>query len=300
MTRNEPAVLYKYRDDSPYTESMLLEKRVWLSTAQGLNDPLECQIGEIPKEWQEKTIHSMECAQIMGALTQFPGRQPTTLFSLTPRQTRHWRNKVKRMPHPRQMRAVRALYADHGVELSRPEEIFVKLRRQLQTVGIFSLSEAPDSELMWSHYANGHRGLVFGFQRNNSNQLGNSVHTMRVTYADEKPTLTAGFKQEVSLITSHGAGIKAEARLAFDDPVFRASISTKTLTWNYEREWRYVESGGGLQPYPGPIVEIIFGYKMPQSRRDYYRALLKNSGLSPKEFEMTLQAGSGYELRSLP
>ena len=53
MTRNEPAVLYKYRDDSPYTESMLLEKRVWLSTAQGLNDPLECQIGEIPKEWQE-------------------------------------------------------------------------------------------------------------------------------------------------------------------------------------------------------------------------------------------------------
>jgi hypothetical protein len=45
--------LYKYRSDSQNTESIFTTKKVWLSTAEGLNDPFECEIQAPSKELRE-------------------------------------------------------------------------------------------------------------------------------------------------------------------------------------------------------------------------------------------------------
>lgn len=44
------------------------------------------------------------------------------------------------------------------------------MRKNISSVGIFSLSENPCNELMWSHYAASHKGIALGFSSDsNSN-----------------------------------------------------------------------------------------------------------------------------------
>lgn len=66
-------ILYKYRTDSPFTEKIFTEKKVWLSNAEGLNDPFECTIQEIAHEWIERNVSIMKQAHIEGFLTAVLG-----------------------------------------------------------------------------------------------------------------------------------------------------------------------------------------------------------------------------------
>lgn len=218
----------------------------------------------------------IEEMQILGALVGLPGQPlPVTLFSLTERQTRKWRARFRRLSHQRKVNAMRKLYSDHGIELSRPEVIFDDMRERLSRVGIFSLSESNDNELMWSHYGGSHRGLALAFKRSQGSKLASFRHTLQVDYADQKLKFTAGFKNEVSFRLTVDGRLESVSRVSFEDDVFRASLSTKTLAWSYEREWRYVEEEQGLFNLPGPIESIVFGLRMPVERREVYQRLAR-------------------------
>lgn len=245
---------------------------------------MECKTGEIPDVWEAATIRQLEIGQLMG-MVGLPGReQPPTLFSLSPRQTKRWWKRFRGLSHKQKVAAMRQIYADHGIELSRPEAIFRDMRKRLAAVGVFSLSEVNDSELMWSHYGSNHSGLAIGFGRSTDCMLGNSRHTLQVTYASEKPVFKAGFKNEVAIYAASGGGTRSTGRVSFEDDVFRAAISTKTPAWAYEREWRYVEENSGLHAWPGPLVSVTFGLQMPPDRRRYYRRLIESSVSTNVEF----------------
>lgn len=268
-------ILFKYRDDSERTEDIIKNKKVWLSTPAQLNDPLECRIGEIPKIWEKKTIHTMEVAQLMGIIAPLPTFDPPKrLFSLSERETKKWIKRLKKASHQQRITAMRELYSRHGIELSRPAEIFNDMRQRIAAVGVFSLSEVCDSELMWAHYGANHQGLAIGFERTIESKLANARHCIPVTYSKTKPTFGAGFKSEVQIFAP-GSGIRNVTRVSFEDEVFRSTISTKTPVWEYEKEWRYVEETHGLFNYPGPVTKIVFGLKMNPKRRAHYMQIAK-------------------------
>jgi hypothetical protein len=52
-------IFYKYRSDSEYTEQIFTSGKVFLSTAEGLNDPFECSMQEIGKSWIEEKVREM-------------------------------------------------------------------------------------------------------------------------------------------------------------------------------------------------------------------------------------------------
>lgn len=224
-----------------------------------------------------------------------PGRSlPGTLFSLSERQTKRWLKRFRGLPHKQKVAAMRQLYADHGRDLSHPEEIFRDMRKRLAAVGIFSLSEANDSELMWSHYGGNHSGVAVGFGCNPGCKLANARHSLQVKYASEKPTFNVGFKNEVAFYATPGGGMRSTSRVSFEDDVFRAAISTKTPPWSYEREWRYVEEASGLFDWPGPLVSVTFGLKMAPDRRDYYRRLAEATASTKISFfEIQLSQSMG-------
>lgn len=293
-TINPPSTLFKYRDDSERTASIFESRKVWLSSSSQLNDPLECKTGEIPGAWQSATIRQLETAQLMGMLGM-PGQElPTTLFSLSERQTKRWWKRFRGLSHQQKVAAMRQLYADHGVDLSRPENIFRDMQKRLKAVGIFSLSESIDNELMWAHYGGNHSGISLGFGSNSDCKLGNPRHMLPVIYAQEKPIFEAGFKNEVAIYPAAGGGTKSVSRVSFEDDVFRAAISTKTPAWSYEREWRYVEETSGLFDWPGPLVSITFGLKMVPERRSFYRRLAEAAaGKAVRFFEVQLSKSLG-------
>lgn len=262
---------------------------------------MECKTGEIPEDWKAATIRQLEVAQLMG-MAGIPGQglRPT-LFSLSPRQTKRWWNRLRGLSHNQKVSAMRQLYADHGKELSRPEGIFQDMVKRLAAIGVFSLSEVNDNELMWSHYGSNHSGLALGFGCSADCMLGNFRHTLKVTYASEKPVFEAGFKSEVAFYATSGGGIRSTTRVSFEDEVFRAAISTKTPAWAYELEWRYVEETSGLHAWPGPLVSVTFGLNMPPERRNHYRQLIEASGSRNVEFfEVQLtRSNSGLTIRRI-
>jgi len=75
-------------------------------------------------------------------------------------------------------------------------------------------SEIPDSFLMWSHYTNGHQGIVVGFNAKNR-FFANGENLMPVVYRSER--MNAAYDHK---------GLKfLEPNIALPD-------------WSYEREWR--------------------------------------------------------------
>ena len=86
-------------------------------------------------------------------------------------------------------------------------------------VGILSLSEIPDHELMWSHYADTYRGLVLCFDEGNSffnrrrSETDEFYFVRKVHYSDGPATSLANIDGDALLVT-------------------------KGTKWSYEREWR--------------------------------------------------------------
>lgn len=86
-------------------------------------------------------------------------------------------------------------------------------------VGILSLSEIPDHELMWAHYAATHRGLVLCFDEqhaffNRQRSENDEFYFVRKVHYSDGPA--------ISLATIDGDAL----------------LVTKGTKWSYEREWR--------------------------------------------------------------
>lgn len=76
----------------------------------------------------------------------------------------------------------------------------------------------------------------------------------------------------------------------FDDPFLKTVMSTKNMTWAYEKEWRCVEQMQGLKTIISPITEIVLGLKCPLETRKKYIALSNERyGESICFFEMVLR-----------
>lgn len=88
-----------------------------------------------------------------------------------------------------------------------------------ENVGILSLSEISDHELMWAHYADTHRGLVLCFDERHTffnrrrSESDEFYFVRKVRYSDDPA---------VSLATVEGDAL----------------VVTKGTKWSYEREWR--------------------------------------------------------------
>lgn len=86
-------------------------------------------------------------------------------------------------------------------------------------LGILSLSEISDHELMWSNYADIHRGLVLcfderhGFFNRRRSENDEFYFVRKVRYSDRTATSLAAIDGDAVLVT-------------------------KGTTWSYEREWR--------------------------------------------------------------
>ncbi len=301
IEKGMPKVLFKYRDDSERTEDIVKKQKVWLSSPSQLNDPLECRIGDIPKAWETETTRKMEEGQIMGVVAKFPSFEPPKqLFSLSERETKQWLKRFKKLDHRRRVKAMRALYSEHGIELSKPENVFKDMHKRLSSVGIFSLSETCCNELMWAHYGANHQGITFGFSASSDCKLASDRHCLPVAYAKEKPTFKAGFKNEVQIMAP-GSGIPNVQRVSFDDDTFRSAISTKTPVWEYEKEWRYIEENYGLFDFPGILSQVVFGMRMSKDRREHYKNLISQYIRHDVEFFEIIESAnlSGIEVKKV-
>lgn len=114
------------------------------------------------------------------------------------------------------------------------------------TTGISCLSEADDSLLMWAHYANNHSGMCVEYELLEINkQLGFSP--IPVIYSDERVRFCT---MNMDTIDADSVGI------------FIESLTSKSLEWSYEKEWRIIQDNVACgtnwnEEKKGALLEMI-------------------------------------------
>lgn len=105
-------------------------------------------------------------------------------------------------------------------------------------MGILPLSRTPRSILMWSHYADQHRGICVEFS------IPVSASLLQVLYSQNAPRFTL-----------HDILVKRNAEIL-------ALFTTKHQHWRYEQEYRVIlDQGDILHDVPGPITAVVFGLR---------------------------------------
>jgi len=137
--------------------------------------------------------------------------------------------------------------------------------------GIICTSQDCDDPVVWSHYADGHKGIALKFSD------GLTKVPVSIRYSDKRPTI------DVS-----EWGPKNHGQIC--DRV----LTTKWQTWRYEKEWRIFvpladcEIRDGLYFWPIPPDDLdgmILGMRCGVSATYCYRSLAQNGFQNTKVFK---------------
>ncbi|WP_434120395.1 DUF2971 domain-containing protein [Pseudomonas fortuita] len=223
-----PPYLYKYQSVTQHSLLSLVQNTVWMSTPASFNDPFDCAINLDSKKLAESVSHAVGIAS---------------------------QGKV----------------VDSSLEQPKPEDeaaylqLRESLRAQMQSIGVLCLSETPDEILMWSHYAENHKGFCVEYRVDDACVLKKLAQPVR--YTDTYPSLSL-------------KNLPGDAEENFID----VCVHTKAKQWSYEREWRALApTGGKLYQAPAQVSAIIFGARM--------------SGVQKREIHELLRFIPGIEFR---
>jgi hypothetical protein len=197
-------------------EQILADNKLWFSSPASFNDPFDCKVGPL------------------GAY------DPAFLKALIAN-----RAATGVMPSAAEARLAEG---DAGAYV----EVAAQLQQRVDQCGILSLCEDRDNILLWSHYADMHRGICLEFATEKWPALKNYV--LPVIYSHQRPStnFTQGW----------------DKRRFFQDIAL-----TKHKSWCYEREWRCIElKGKGLVNFPAAaLTSVVFGCQVPCDR---YQAVM--------------------------
>lgn len=214
--------LYKYRSIEN-AKKLLETESLYFNCPSQFNDPFEFSDRLLDTSFSEKFAQSH-----IGGLPQIQS---------LPRKERR---NLKRKDLSTHMR----LGVKQAIEGKRNE------------FGVFCGSEIYDSTLMWSHYADNHKGVCIGFEFPQTKEfLDNfvakeNIIPMKVSYVDN--------------IVKAPCEVNGEL---FPESTLRHWFSTKSKVWEYEQEIRLLKIDGkaSVSFSPNWIREIYFGLLVPDN-----------------------------------
>jgi len=175
------------------------------------------------------------------------------------------------------------------------------LQKRLSQLGILSLSKNINSSLMWSHYADGHKGIAVGIDdsffddpaqanetQSDSDKLYEKLQIIggyNVTYK-QSPDYVQSINRFVS--TQQKIIDAKQTRLNAINPsqkflvdILTPVTTTKSTDWSYEEEYRVIRHKfGPLNIKLKHICEVVVGNKAGKETVDKLKEMLKNPDLA--------------------
>ncbi len=242
-----PAQLYKYKsidDNHPeYSSRIFTHNELYFCSVKDFNDPFDCMY---QVEWHG-----------------------------SPEEERNYLLRLLDKFDPSRNRREDDALISKGKELFA-DPVLRKIaqvvnRQEIESWGVCCLSAVPPHEiLMWSHYADHHRGFCLEF----SNELSQPFAVRRKPEdRDKQPEVLAPFKvkydEEYPVLNCIRDQPMAMAKKA----IFR-----KAKSWEYEKEWRMVDiNGQGSLQFPSQcLTGVIFGCKMSEEHKELIRSWCTN------------------------
>lgn len=225
-----PAKLYKYRGFSVRALRAITEAEIHYAKPNSFNDPLDCDPTidlDIGRASLEKLLFKM-------------------------RSRRYDREKAAELIY-----YLRHMSTEYGDYQSDPEvdaylsrmlarEIKDELDDELGNAGVVSLSETWRSVLMWSHYADEHRGICIEYD---------------TTEQAHPRLLPVNYKAPRAVRTTDLWAWKMRNDSDAREQVMQTYYYSKSAEWRYEREWRDVRECSGSISVPYRMTAIHFGMR---------------------------------------
>ena len=234
--------LYKYGKLNDHSEALFTTPTIWFSPPALLNDPFECRPWFTFEGNREQIVQS-----IARGLRQYnPDMTPDNATAHAVSIFLEGRHR-----DPKTWEGLR-------------QDVLATLG---QRIGLYCMSRNNDSILMWSHYAQDHRGYCLEFEATNYTPVFGA--SQEVQYGADFPVVdffNTPKEKQVDLV-----------------------FLTKFNGWSYEKEWRILdhESGPGIHEYPPELLQgIIFGLRMPEADRATIRGWVKKRGHGVKFYEV--------------
>ncbi len=218
--RRMPPFLYKYSGISQprlgRMRELIVDSLLYFPSPSSFNDPFDCRL---PVDFRAPA-HVIEQYWRRWVREAYPG--------LTARQYR-----------PRIQQKIHEARTPAG-QKNQLEAFW----RTLYANGIVCLAKDPASTLMWSYYAEGHRGIAIRFN----------------TTIENLPWITANFfplevryQAEFPYINFY--------RTSDYERIARA-LGTKSLAWEHEGEWRFVRKCFGYLSVPPAMIDgVVLGLR---------------------------------------
>ena len=215
-----PTKLYKYRslseeDSINWVERVVMHNELYFSSAKSFNDPFDLR--PVLDLGAPKHIQSADTIRLLKKY------QPQL-------------NRKARREKARQ--ASRSLFSSSNIASTEVNMQTSHAHSLTERVGVYCLSSVNDNILMWSHYADYHKGVCLEFRGNSSTM----IYAQEVQYSKIRAPI------KVYSDTEEQSMVKA--------------LLTKADSWAYEKEWRLInfEEGPGLQEIQGDaLTGIILG-----------------------------------------
>jgi len=298
-------ILYKYTSEFAGLKT-LLQREIRFTQINALNDPFESHL-PVTELITDSTLSNMldsfvvdddffnlvvelTVDQLYSKLDEnFKNRFPKNVFST------YVLNQVKLEVLQRGQSLQSFVY---DMVQNKKQQFIADARNRIpdllgDEIAILSLSTICDNEVMWSHYADSHRGIAIGFNA----EYGFFENIIEVKYQSKRPPIDGTQKLSRVEFISTICGIKNEA-------------------WAYEQEYRLVESVRALrdtgekdvrnvpvfvkQFEPSMIHSIIFGCHNTEktsqsisselSKADYSHVKLYHSKLDKENRKLTIES----------
>lgn len=256
----EIRALYKYMPINENTLGCILKNEFWFSKPAYFNDPLDCGIQLLNQIDENSLIKIIERDIIYSEKSIKNNNQIKSVDKF-----KNFLNKLK---------SENIDFSEINEEFNTIAKIAIdKYSEEIQKIGILSLSEINNNILMWSHYAQQHNGICIEFERCEDNILSNNKNTLPVRYSIKKPLIS--LSDEIL----GDINLKKEIR--------RSLIYTKSVDWNYEREWRVVIDEGNVpRKINAPMKRIYFGYKTSDSHKKTIAKIVEGKNIELMEMKI--------------
>jgi hypothetical protein len=232
--------LYRYRPINYHTQDILRKNRLYFTGPIEFNDPFDCQL---PLDFSASRA---ELERIICDGAPEGARRKDVIRRI---------RTLKPHKNPEYQARLR-----QGAQQERGNSSFC------------CFSATGDSILMFSHYADRHRGVCLAFSPDSKLRLG---QPLPVVYSDSYPKL------RYAQIRSSG-GTLAESLFL-----------TKFSAWKYEAEWRIVrhDTPPGLVSFlPSDLTGIIFGCRASQADIEKVRRWVMEGEAKPLFYRASLNS----------
>jgi len=260
--RNLPGYIYKYRRDSDLSRKNLETDTVWFSSPDAYNDPYDCAF----KITDHRVIQAAERRLADVFVTHYHLEGVASAEQIA---------EAKNSDKPLQAIAelISGSHTAPGANPKRMAEFtstvtpkliidaLSAVRQWRAVTKVCSFSEVSDSILMWSHYADNHRGFCVEY----------GLRGLASEHPFRKFLYPVIYSELLYDLTPWAEKLVHPSREEFNADCLILSVLYKFMGWQYECEWRLVEVTKSPEvdhnfPTPAP-TRVFLGSQMEEEKR---------------------------------